>query len=230
MKKPVMVALMVLLATMLGAFADQWAFDHLFVADVYGRHEWAQCLKDLGTLYPWLAAAVLVFLLENRRQAGLDAAPWPEALRRALRVVLSPTVAGALTAVVKLVVRRPRPPRDGHSPIVHLFDVVGNLFRPGAFTHDAWMNVTVDNSFPSGHTTVSFAAAFALARLYSRTAWVWYALAAGCALTRVMDRAHHLSDVVFAAGVGWFAAAMVAWGTRKSGERFDAWCGRRRLG
>jgi membrane-associated phospholipid phosphatase len=48
-----------------------------------------------------------------------------------------------------------------------------------------------------------------LARLFPRSAPVWYLLAAGCALTRVMQQAHFLSDVVLSALVAWLIASML---------------------
>jgi membrane-associated phospholipid phosphatase len=62
---------------------------------------------------------------------------------------------------------------------------------------------------PSSHTLVAFAGAFALARLFPRARWVFYALAAGCGLTRVMATAHYLSDTVVAACVAWAVVAAV---------------------
>ncbi|MFN7456396.1 MAG: phosphatase PAP2 family protein, partial [Gemmatimonas sp.] len=46
-----------------------------------------------------------------------------------------------------------------------------------------------------------------LARLFPRARWVFYALAAGCGLTRVMATAHFLSDTVVAACVAWGVVA-----------------------
>ena len=45
-----------------------------------------------------------------------------------------------------------------------------------------------------------------LARLYPRAPWVFFVLAAGCGITRILARAHFLSDVVLAAGLGWVVA------------------------
>ncbi len=93
---------------------------------------------------------------------------------------------------VKLVVRRGRPgPSDG------LYDLVpwtGSL-STGAL------------SFPSTNAIVAFAGAFAMAHLSPRSATVWLALGAGCALTRLLDGKHFLSDVVAAAAL---AAGLVA--------------------
>lgn len=57
-------------------------------------------------------------------------------------------------------------------------------------------------SFPSGHATCAFATAAALAVLYPRWRWGFYAVAALTGVERVAERAHYLSDVVAAAGVG----------------------------
>jgi membrane-associated phospholipid phosphatase len=55
-----------------------------------------------------------------------------------------------------------------------------------------------------------------LARLYPRARWLWYALAAGCALTRVLVRAHFVSDVVLSAIIGWGVAAILwSWYVRR---------------
>jgi membrane-associated phospholipid phosphatase len=55
---------------------------------------------------------------------------------------------------------------------------------------------------------VAFAAATIMARLFPRARWVFYLLAVGCAATRVMARAHYVSDVSFGALLGW----AIAWG------------------
>jgi membrane-associated phospholipid phosphatase len=79
-----------------------------------------------------------------------------------------------------------------------------HAFRP--WDERTWSGAGL--AFPSSHAAVAFGGAAILARLYPRARWVGYTLAVGCAATRVLARAHFLSDVVFAAGLGWF----VAWG------------------
>jgi membrane-associated phospholipid phosphatase len=61
---------------------------------------------------------------------------------------------------------------------------------------------------PSSHTMVAFAAATALARIFPAARWIWYTLAAGCAATRVLDRAHFVSDISLGALLGW----SIGWG------------------
>ncbi len=57
-------------------------------------------------------------------------------------------------------------------------------------------------SFPSGHTTVSFAAAFVLASSNKKYIPYAYILASLIALSRIILGAHYLSDVIAGMGVG----------------------------
>jgi membrane-associated phospholipid phosphatase len=86
--------------------------------------------------------------------------------------------------MIKLAVRRGRPdPTDG-------------LYALVPWT-GSWSTGAL--GFPSTHAVVAFAGAFAMARLSPRSAPIWLALGAGCALTRLLDGKHFLSDVVAAA-------------------------------
>ncbi len=65
-------------------------------------------------------------------------------------------------------------------------------------------------SFPSGHSAVTFAAATVIARhLGWRHAAVAYAVASYVAASRLHDNVHYLSDVVFGAAVGTIAGRTV---------------------
>ena len=65
-------------------------------------------------------------------------------------------------------------------------------------------------SFPSGHTTVSFASADVLQRTFGWKAGVpAYAVASYVAASRIQTRAHYLSDVVFGAALGTVAGRTV---------------------
>ena len=68
-------------------------------------------------------------------------------------------------------------------------------------------------SFPSGHTSVSFATATVLQRHLGWKAGVpAYALATYVAASRVQDKRHFLSDVAFGAAIGIVAGRTVTLG------------------
>jgi membrane-associated phospholipid phosphatase len=67
---------------------------------------------------------------------------------------------------------------------------------------------------PSSHAIIAFAAAAALTELFPAAAIVWYGLAVGCAVTRVLSGAHFVSDAIVGALLGiviatWFAQRVV---------------------
>ena len=89
---------------------------------------------------------------------------------------------GAITRVLKIVVDRQRPKGGGHA-------------------------------FPSGHTSASFASAGVLQQHFGWKAGApAYAVAGFVAWTRVRDRAHWVSDVVFGAALGLASARAVTRG------------------
>ncbi len=153
---------------------------------VYER-DWGRLLRSMGYLPTWLIVAIGLWT-HDRPSAG-----WA---KRGGYVILSPILGGALAELLKLLVRRLRPDAD----------VFAYNFR--AFSDHPFS--TGGLGMPSSHTLVAFAGAVALARLFPR-AWVlWYLLALGCALTRVMANAHFLSDTAAAAVLGWGVGQLLA--------------------
>jgi membrane-associated phospholipid phosphatase len=65
-------------------------------------------------------------------------------------------------------------------------------------------------SFPSGHATLAFATAAALAIFLPRWRAGFYIVAAMVAAERVLENAHYVSDVVAGALVGWICAQLIA--------------------
>lgn len=176
----------VALFTFVPMLADRWAYDHWHNPRVYDL-DWGRLLRQMGWFPTWLIAALALWLT----QRGADAA---RAKWNAWYLVLAPGVAGIACEVLKLVIRRERPEING-----------GDYgFRP--WSEEPFS--TVGLGLPSSHTMVAFAAATALARLFPGARWVWYALAAGCAVTRVLAHAHFLSDITLGALLGW----SVGWG------------------
>ena len=63
---------------------------------------------------------------------------------------------------------------------------------------------------PSSHVMVAFAGAAVLSRVFPRAWWIWYLLASGCALTRVLALGHFFSDTVVAAFLGYVVGVVMA--------------------
>jgi membrane-associated phospholipid phosphatase len=146
----------------------------------------------------WTQVLVIVAMFFYSRKSRLVATA-----RRALRgASISGAVAyvlgGVLTQVVKHLVGRPRPYMD--DPWGFIGPTLSNRYR----------------SFPSGHTTTSFALAFVLGAYFPRWRWVFYGLAGLVGFSRIALEEHYPLDV--AGGVvlgllcGWLA---VKWFERK---------------
>jgi membrane-associated phospholipid phosphatase len=101
-----------------------------------------------------------------------------------------------MAELLKLAFRRERPGlTDG-----------AHVFRP-------WSDrpfSTAELGLPSSEAAVAFAAAAVLARLFPEARGLWYGVALGCALTRVAARGHFMSDIVFAALVG-YVVTLILW-------------------
>jgi membrane-associated phospholipid phosphatase len=162
------------LATALAFWLDPWVWRHLSYPTVYD-HDWGRLLRVMGSLVLWAPLSLAVWL-ETRA-------------RRSFRLLVAPALAGGCAELLKLLIRRERPGLHGGSYVYRSFTE-----RPFD-THDI--------GFPSSHAVVAFAGAAALARLYPRAGAVAYALAVGCALTRVLAQAHFASDVVAGGIAGW---------------------------
>ncbi len=163
---------------------DRTVYQWLHAPSVYDR-DLGRLLRVMGFGGTWIALALAVGLVSDGGPA--------RARRRGWLLFWSPMLAGAVAELLKIVVRRERPG-----------------LHDGAYGFRAWDERTWSGAglaFPSSHTAVAFGGAAMLARLFPRARWVGYALAVGCAATRVFARAHFVSDVVFAAGLGW----LVSW-------------------
>lgn len=166
--------------------ADTWVYQQVNDPKVYER-DWGRLLRVMGFLGTWAAFAVAVALHEGT-------VPLRRALakRRAWLLFSSAALGGIVAEIGKLLLRRERP------------EIHDGLHGFREFSDHTWS--TSGLALPSSHVLVAFGGAAMLARLYPRARWVGYSLAIGCAVTRVMARAHFLSDVVLAAGLGWIVA------------------------
>ena len=165
---------------------DHWAWRSLAVAGIYEK-DWGRMLRVMGSLVFWLPLTVAVWLERRARE--------PQAAGRAWLLLAAPTLGGGVGELLKMLFRRERPGlHDGEW-----------VFR--AFTDRPFD--TSDLGLPSSHVVVAFAGAAVLARLFPRAAPVAYLLAAGCGLSRVLARAHFVSDSVTGALAGWAVGAVL---------------------
>lgn len=176
-----------LVATSVAMLIDRTTYLWLHAPTIYDK-DLGRLLRVMGFGGTWVLLALAVGLQEGSSPSRRAAAR-----RRAWLLFWSPTLAGALAEILKLAIRRQRPAlNDGFYG-----------FRP--WDERTWNGAGL--AFPSSHTAVAFGGAAMLARLFPRARWVGYSLAVGCAASRVLHRAHFVSDVVFAAGLGW----LVGW-------------------
>lgn len=168
---------------------DPWVWRQVELPGVYEK-DWGRMLRVVGSLVFWVPLALAVWLERRARRL-------PDANRIGLLVLFSPAVAGGVAELLKMVLRRERPGlHDG-----------AWVFR--AFS-DRPFN-TKDLGLPSSHALVAFGGAAIVARVFPGAAPVVYALAAGCAVSRVLARAHFASDIVLGAIAGWAVGALLWW-------------------
>jgi membrane-associated phospholipid phosphatase len=141
--------------------------------------DWGRLLRSMGYLPTWGVIA-MGFWVQQRNH--------PRRAAYAAALVLGPALGGILAELLKLSIRRLRPNPD-------VFEYVFRPFADGPLSNRGM-------GMPSSHTLVAFAGAAVLAHLYPRARGLWYALAAGCAATRVLAMGHFLSDTVVAAVLG----------------------------
>lgn len=67
------------------------------------------------------------------------------------------------------------------------------------------------DSMPSGHTAAAFAMATALAWRWPKARCLWYLLAGGVGIARMLVDRHFLSDVILGALLGVVASTLVCW-------------------
>jgi membrane-associated phospholipid phosphatase len=147
-------------------------------------------VRDYGGLFGEALILAMAYALDPRRRRGIVAA------------AVGVAITNLLTQALKISVARFRPE-------------VG----AGTFAFDVpWMRIFNDErrSFPSGHTSSAFALSVFLAALYPRGRWGFYLIAAGCAVTRVLDARHFPTDVYGGALLGTVIARWVIARERRS--------------
>ena len=140
--------------------------------DGLGSSDGHRALRVAGFLPVWMAIGAALALHQRRASVGLG-------------LLISAGLSGLLAELGKLLIRRARP---SASELYTFLPFPADLSTAGL-------------GMPSSHAAVAFGGAFLLARLYPRTGPVVVLWAAGCGLTRILDGAHFLSDVIAAAAL-----------------------------
>lgn len=87
-------------------------------------------------------------------------------------------------------------------------------------------NGSTDFSFPSGHATMSFAAAVVLSREEPRWKWLFYLLAIAISFSRIYIGKHYPADVLAGAIlgiiIGWLSLMLTSFGRRSQVRRQPA--------
>lgn len=180
-----------ILAIVVAHLLDGWAYTYL-VLPKFANTDLGRLLRIQGFLPTWIivAAALVMTDWPQRATNGVGAA-----LRRGALLLGSATVGGGFAEGVKILVRRLRP-EAGH----------------GEYVFRAWSDRpfnTAGLGMASSHAGVAFGAFAMLGLLFPRTRPLCYAVAAGCALSRVLAGAHFLSDVTGGAVLGILAAEIL---------------------
>jgi membrane-associated phospholipid phosphatase len=195
----VLLTLTVIAALAIGAYSLASLLDRtvLLVLDWPNaeREDWHRALRIVGYLPTWIVAGAIV-ALAARPRADFSRAPSLFAL--GVYVIASPLLSGLIAEPVKLLFRRLRPDPDQS----------GYAYRVLSADHPWWS--TAGLGLPSSHAAVAFAGATALCLIAPRAALLWLLLAAGCAFTRLADRAHWLSDVTLGGILGAAVALLLA--------------------
>lgn len=183
-----------LLAIVLGAFAlDPWVAGHLHL-DPYNSLA-GHLLRSLGLPLTWVCLGLVLHTTTSE----------PGSRRRALLLGLSPLLAAAIGAGIKLLVARPRPaPNVGAVPL-------------GEWATSPWYSGAY--GMPSLDAAVAAAAATVLVLGFPKGRAWWIAGAVACMLARVTSLAHHVSDVVVGGLLGWLVAASLWKGLKREAHQ-----------
>jgi membrane-associated phospholipid phosphatase len=160
-------------------------------------------LKKVAVLVSWFGkggvilfpTGLLILFSMFMKIARPDREDWLDPILRALIVVfVIVAAAGLADDLLKVIFGRARP---------YLW-LAGDRsgFHPFRFKSEF-------NSFPSGHTTTSFAAAIAFSALFPRLRIAFFLVATAIGISRIMQDVHYLSDVIAGAALGMSVAILL---------------------
>ena len=177
--------------TILGALLPLFRLDYEVVLFLRSLH--IQAFDEIGQIGYRLGHGSTLFPISVG--LGLVGYMWNDLrfIRAGWQSLFAHAIAGLIIQIIKILLGRPRP----------------------QFMHqDHWqMGPTLQggmNTFPSGHSTASFAVAAVLARHFPKGAWVWYGMAAFVAMSRIMKGAHFPSDALAGSLIGFLVGYIMA--------------------
>lgn len=200
-----------LVVHLLDAYA--WRFLTVTDSDRLKTRDWYQVLRQMGYLPVWVGIGLAYGFsdLYARRRGAQNAGP------RAVLLILSPVVAGLVAEVCKRMIGRGRPPEfpvATEADPIPAWPDLGYVYRPFL---EGWTNDT-NLGIPSSHAAVAFGGLVMLGLMHRGARWIFWVLALGCGMSRVVVGAHWLSDV-YAGGV--IGALSAIWLWRRFGARWS---------
>lgn len=167
--------------------------------------DWYQLLRQLGYMPTWILVGVACGFadLYARRRGEPDRGP------RSVMIILAPALAGTVAEILKRTIGRERPPAF---PVASDSNPLPE-WPSAAYTYKDFLAGWVDDSnlgLPSSHAAVAFGALVLLGLMHRGARPIFWAVAAGCAASRVLAGAHWLSDV-YAGGVIGGVCAWLTW-------------------
>ena len=151
---------------------------------------WLELAGDVGSRLG--SGAILAVLSGVLLAIGL-ARKQPAFRRAGVGSLIAHAAAALSVQALKHLIGRPRP----------------RMTHGGGFQFGPSWDAGLD-SFPSGHTTASFAVAAVLAKQFPRARWLIYSAASFVTVSRVMRGSHFPTDVVAGVGLGLLAGYVVA--------------------
>ena len=151
---------------------------------------WLELAGDVGSRLG--SGAILTVLSGALLAIGL-ARKQPAFRRAGVGSLIAHAAAALSVQALKHLIGRPRP----------------RMTHGGGFQFGPSWDAGLD-SFPSGHTAVSFAVAAVLARQFPRIGWMFYGIASLIAASRILRGSHFPTDVMGGIGLGLLAGYVVA--------------------
>lgn len=152
-----------------------------------------ESLRQVGQ-YLWITVALIVVAAFDGRR-----------VRVIIAVLLSIAISQVISNAGKYTVHRQRPNALVDFQMAALADLERDTSWRGM---DISRRGSTTQSFPSGHSSASFAFAIPLAFFYPRLAWLVWLLAVGCAGSRYLDAVHWPSDCFAGAVIGYYSARL----------------------